>query len=67
MADSPQPSPTPKQAGPSGGDVDTAEVLRGRAAETRAERDEAIAQLRETMSDEEILDTFGIDLHEIER
>ena len=67
MADSPQPSPSEQQAGPSAGDSDAAEVLRGRAAETRAERDEAIAQLRETMTDEEVLETFGIDLPEIER
>ena len=67
MADSHQPSPTQRQAGPSDGNLDAADVLRGRAAETRAERDEAIAQLRETMTDEEILDTFGIDLPEIER
>lgn len=67
MADSRQPSPIPRPADPSAGDLDPAEVLRGRSAETRAERDEAIAQLRETMTDEEILDTFGIDLPEIER
>ena len=67
MADSDQSSPTQDQPGPSDGASDAVKVLRGRAAETRAERDGAIAQLRETMTDEEILDTFGIDLPEIEK
>ena len=67
MANSPEPPPTQEPAGEPGGKWDAAEVLRGRAAESREERDEAIAQLRETMTDEEILDTFGIDLREIER
>ena len=67
MADSPEPPPTQKLAGEADGGWDAVEVLRGRAAESREERDEAIAQLRETMTDEEILDTFGIDLPEIER
>ncbi len=67
MADSDQPPPPQDQPGPSDGASDAVEVLRGRAAETRLERDEAIAQFREAMTDEEILDTFGIDLPEIER
>ena len=67
MADSPEPPPTKEPAGEADGERDAAEVLRGRAAESRKERDEAIAQLRETMTDEEILDNFGIDLPEIER
>ena len=67
MADSPETPPTQEPAGEPDGGCDAAEVLRGRAAESRGERDGAIARLRETMTDEEILDTFGIDLREIER
>jgi hypothetical protein len=67
MADSHQPPPSQKQSDPYGGDSDAAEVLLGRAAATRRRRDAAIAQLRETMTDEEILDNFGIDLPEIEK
>ena len=67
MADSPEP-PTPHgRAGEAEGEWDAAAVLNSRADETRAERDKAIAHLRETMTDEDILDTFGIDLPEIER
>ena len=67
MPDSPEPPPADEQASGSDGEWDAVEVLGGRAAESREERDEAIAQLRETMTDEEILDAFGIDLPEIER
>ena len=67
MPDSPEPSPADELASGSDGEWDAVEVLRGRAAESREERDKAIAQLRETMTDEEILDNFGIDLPEIER
>ena len=67
MPDSPEPPPPDEQSSGSDGEWDAVEVLRGRAAESREERDEAIAQLRETMTDEEILDAFGIDLPEIEK
>lgn len=46
---------------------DAAEVMRGRAAETRRTRDQSIAELRASKDDEQILDEFGIDLGEIER
>ncbi|HET9873181.1 MAG TPA: hypothetical protein VFP89_11390 [Propionibacteriaceae bacterium] len=46
---------------------DAAEVMRGRAAQTREARDQSIAELRASMDDEQILDEFGIDLGEIER
>ena len=46
---------------------DAAEVMRLRAEEARTARDDAISQLRASMTDEEILDEFGIDLGEIEK
>ena len=46
---------------------DGAEVMRLRAEEARTARDDAISQLRASMTDEEILDEFGIDLGEIEK
>jgi hypothetical protein len=67
MADLHQPPPSQEQSDPSGDDSHAAEVLRGRAAEARRQRDATIAQLRQRMTDEEILNTFGIDLPEIER
>jgi hypothetical protein len=67
MADSHHPPPSQEQSDPYGGDSDAAEVLRVRATATRRQRDAAIAQLRETMTDEETLDNFGIDLPEIEK
>lgn len=45
---------------------DAVEVLRRRAAEARRERDAAIRDLRDTMSDDEILEEFGIDLKALE-
>ena len=46
---------------------DAAEVMRLRAEEARTARDDAIGQLRAGMTDDEILDEFGIDLGEIEK
>ena len=46
---------------------DAAEVMRLRAEETRTARDDAISQLRESMTDDEALEEFGIDLGEIEK
>lgn len=46
---------------------DAQQVLQARADASRADRDAAISTLRESMSDEEIRDDFGIDLGEIER
>ena len=43
------------------------EVMRGRAAAARVERDESIAERRATRDAEQILDECGIDLGEIER
>ncbi len=45
---------------------DAVEVMRTRAAATREERDAAIAELRDAMSDQQVLDKFGINLHQIE-
>lgn len=45
---------------------DAVEVMRTQAAKTRQDRDAAIAELRESTSDEQILDEFGIDLKQIE-
>ena len=45
---------------------DSLEVMRKRARATRTDRDEAIRTLRESMSDDEIKNDFGIDLREIE-
>ena len=45
---------------------DTRQVMRDRAAATREQRDDSIAQLRESMDDEEILDEFGINLDGVE-
>lgn len=45
---------------------DALEVMRARAAASRTDRDEAINKLRESMTDDEIRDDFGIDLREIE-
>jgi len=42
------------------------EVMRARAEASRTDRDEAIGTLRESMTDDEIRDDFGIDLREIE-
>ena len=46
---------------------DAADVMRARAAATRTDRDAAITELRAGMSDQDILDEFGINLPEIER
>jgi hypothetical protein len=43
------------------------EVMRRRAANARSQRDASIDQLRESMTDEEARDEFGIDLREIEK
>ena len=45
---------------------DPRQVMRDRAAATREQRDDSIAQLRESMDDEEILDEFGINLDGVE-
>jgi hypothetical protein len=56
-----RPGAEPPQAG-----WDPQQVVRDRAAATRKDRDQAIAELRESLDDEEILDEFGINLGEIE-
>lgn len=69
--DTPSPD-TPSPDGPSPGNStnsagwDALEVLKVRAAEARARRDAGIADLREVMSDDEVLDEFGIDLSRLE-
>jgi hypothetical protein len=45
---------------------DAVAVMRARAAATRQDRDAAIDELREAMSDEQIRDEYGIDLNQIE-
>jgi hypothetical protein len=52
---------------PSNRTWDAEELMRARAAQTRRERDQAIAELRESIDDDQVLDEFGIDLGEIER
>lgn len=46
---------------------DAAEVMRRRAEKARAERDDTIGQLRKSMTDDDVLAEFGIDLSEIEK
>ena len=46
---------------------DSRAIMRERAAVTRKDRDQAIADLRASMGDEEILEEFGINLDQIER
>lgn len=46
---------------------DSRAIMRERAAVTRKDRDQAIADLRGAMGDEEILEEFGINLDQIER
>lgn len=46
---------------------DPRQVMRDRATATRRQRDTAIADLRADLSDDEVLEEFGIDLGEIER
>ena len=46
---------------------DPRQVMQDRATATRRHRDAAIADLRDEMSDDEVLAEFGIDLGEIER
>lgn len=45
---------------------DALDVLRSRAAASRAARDEAVKDLRRSMTDGEIREDFGIDLRGIE-
>lgn len=45
---------------------DAADVLRARAAESRRARDDSVAELRRHLSDDELLDSFGIDLSRLE-
>lgn len=46
---------------------DAADVMRRRAELAREQRDRSIAELRESLTDEEALEQFGIDVREIER
>ena len=46
---------------------DSAAIMRQRADGTRADRDDVINALRRSMTDDEALDEFGIDLGEIEK
>lgn len=45
---------------------DSLDVLRSRAAASRGKRDDAIKDLRRSMTDAEIREDFGIDLRGIE-
>jgi len=66
MSDDTPESPPEEPDADSGQRVwDPRQVMRDRAAATRKQRDDSIAQLRESM-DEEILDEFGINLDGIE-
>ena len=46
--------------------VDPRDILQRRAA-ARLERDRAVGDLRATMTDEDVLDAFGIDLTQLDR
>ena len=47
-------------------DWDAEAVMRRRADDARKKRDAAIAELRESMTDEDALHEFGLDLGQIE-
>lgn len=64
--DTPESPPEEPDAGSGQRVWDPRQVMRDRAAATRKQRDDSIAQLRESMGDEEILDEFGINLDGIE-
>ena len=66
MTSDDDPKPRDLEEGHEGTSWDALEVMRARAAASRTNRDEAISTLRESMSDDEIRDGFGIDLREIE-
>lgn len=67
MPDDTPESPSDEPEADSGQRVwDPRQVMRDRAAATRKQRDDSIAQLRESMDDEEILDEFGVNLDGIE-
>ena len=64
MPDETNPQPPPD--GPYEQPWDPHKILRDRAAATRQDRDQSLAELRSAMDDDEIRDEFGIDLGEIE-
>ena len=64
--DTPEPPPDEPDADSRAPVWDPRQVMRDRAAATRKQRDDSIAQLRESMDDEEILDEFGVNLDGIE-
>lgn len=72
MSDTPPPEPpgqgdaTPEPPHGAAG-WDPRQVMRDRATAARGQRDAAISDLRAEMSDDEVLEEFGIDLGEIER
>jgi hypothetical protein len=45
---------------------DPVEIMRARAAATREQRDRSIAELRQHLSDVEILEGFGLNLDELD-
>lgn len=45
---------------------DADEVLRARAAHAKDQRDNSVVDLRDVMSDAEVLDVFGVDLSRLE-
>lgn len=71
MTDTPSPAPdkqsTSSEPDPADLIWDPRNVMRDRAKATRRQRDKAIADLRADMTDDEVLEEFGIDLGEIER
>ncbi len=66
MPDEPDPEPEGAVENQDETGWDPLEVMRARAAASRLNRDEAISSLRESMTDDEIRDDFGIDLRQIE-
>lgn len=57
---------SPTSDGELGPPWDALEVLKGRAAEAKARRDASISELRKVMTDDAVLDEFGIDLSRLE-
>ena len=67
MPDQTTPQPPSSQSdGPDEQPWDPHKIMRDRAAATRRDRDQSLAELRSGMGDEEIRAEFGIDLGEIE-
>lgn len=67
MTDEGSPQMMPNEGENTSQPWDAAEVMRRRADTARAKRDDLIKQIREALSDDDVLAEFGIDLGEIEK